>query len=213
MASGAARPVPPMRNSERAFTDRHTTTHSAIPVATAMAAEPTAHIDWLPPPHRSWCERRSLMPSDCATTAACAESPTRWHATPSTSATVSPASSSAARMARSARVNVLTPESREYSVRPTPTIAARSRNRWESLMPRDPPFWSAACTHSVPAADQNAEEEGCASRQVDPGRLDAGVLEDGLQARVLAVAGVAEATERQCPVDAAVRVHPHRARV
>ena len=34
-----------------------------------------------------------------------------------------------------------------------------------------------------------------ASRQVDPGGLDAGVLEDGLPARVLAVAGVAEATE------------------
>ena len=45
--------------------------------ATAIAAEPTAHIDWLPPPQRSWCDRRSRMPSDCATTAACAESPTR----------------------------------------------------------------------------------------------------------------------------------------
>ena len=54
IVSGAARPVPPIRNSDRAFTDRHTTTHSAIPVATAIAADPTAHTDWLPPPNRSW---------------------------------------------------------------------------------------------------------------------------------------------------------------
>src|SRR6478735_3009880 len=94
---------------------------------------------------------------------------------------VRPASSSAARIARTASVSVLTPESREYSVRPTPAIAVRSRS-------------------------------GC-SANVHPAGLDAGVLEHALPARVLAVAGVAEPAEGQGPVDAPVRVHPHRARV
>ncbi len=41
MVSGAARPVPPMRNSERALMARQQTTVSAIPVATAIAADAT----------------------------------------------------------------------------------------------------------------------------------------------------------------------------
>jgi hypothetical protein len=81
-----------------------------------MAAEPTTDADALPPPNRSRWNRRSRTPSAWATSAACTESPTRWQPTPSTSAMVSPASSSAARMARNARVCVLTPEFFENSV-------------------------------------------------------------------------------------------------
>ncbi len=44
------------------------------------------------------------------------------------SSSVSPASSTAALMARNAMVSVLTPEFFEYGVAPTPTIAAWSRS-------------------------------------------------------------------------------------
>ena len=55
-----------------------------------------------------------MQPERLATIDAGAESPTRWHATPSRSPSVSPASSTAAAIARSASVSVLTPEFFEY---------------------------------------------------------------------------------------------------
>src|SRR5579862_4696844 len=70
------------------------------------------------------------MPRDWATRTAGTESPTRWHATPSTSWMVRPASTRAAAMARNASARVLTPEFFEYSVHPIPAMAARSRSGW-----------------------------------------------------------------------------------
>ena len=105
--------MPPMRNSERALTERQHTTHSACPATTAVAAAPTTACEVLPPPNWSLKKCRSGTPSDSATMDAGAESPTRWQATPSMSATVRPASASAAVMARNASVSVLTPESLE----------------------------------------------------------------------------------------------------
>src|SRR5581483_737609 len=86
-------------------------------------------------------------------------------------------------MACSASASVETPELLEYGVRPTPTIAARSR--------------SAALTI------------GC-SREVDPRRLELRVLEDALPAGVASVAAVFPTAEGERPVDTAVGVHPHR---
>ena len=52
--SGAGRPVPPIRNSERALIARQHTTVSAMPVATAIAACADAPAcETLPPANRS----------------------------------------------------------------------------------------------------------------------------------------------------------------
>ncbi len=59
---------------------------------------------------------------------------------PSTSASVSPASATAALTASVARLKTLTPESREYSVQPIPTMAASPRgNRVGCAMVRQAP--------------------------------------------------------------------------
>ena len=56
------------------------------------------------------------------------ESCTWWQATPSMSSRLSPASSTAAMIARNASVRVLTPEFLDKSVMPMPAMAALSRN-------------------------------------------------------------------------------------